>query len=367
MSLGIKLENDGIDLNYKYQFVIIFDNDQEADTLTYDKNEYFKVLISKYFYQEFKDSFKQYSFNKDAEFVSICVTNEKINKEVIIDRIKTIIAKLSKVANISISCGVSDTMTNDEANYRKMYRHALRCLEYRTVVGKNLVMTFDDLQRQETNKVGIIDENEYKKISYDILYGKKENVKNNIDKIINQISSQLYKDSYDFILGNILDSILKSCVNLTEFYKKYMGHVELVHKMYALKNSKSIENYFYDLIDKITEINEFSRMNGVQTSFDQIKKFIDKNYSNSLLCLEDVANELSYSVSYISAIFKKNNTSFTKYLTDIRMEKAKILLADKNNKLLTIASAVGYEDPYYFSHCFKKYYGVSPLEYKNKV
>jgi two-component system response regulator YesN len=46
------------------------------------------------------------------------------------------------------------------------------------------------------------------------------------------------------------------------------------------------------------------------------------------------------------------------------MEKAKILLADPANKLVTIANEIGYDDPYYFSHCFKKYYGVSPLEYR---
>ena len=71
-------------------------------------------------------------------------------------------------------------------------------------------------------------------------------------------------------------------------------------------------------------------------------------------------------MSYISAILKKNNTSFTKYLTEVRMEKAKILLANPENKLLTIANQVGYEDAYYFSHCFKKYTGISPLEYRKK-
>lgn len=48
------------------------------------------------------------------------------------------------------------------------------------------------------------------------------------------------------------------------------------------------------------------------------------------------------------------------------MEEAKRLLADPNNKLAQIAHEIGYEDPYYFSHCFKKYFGVSPQEYRKK-
>ena len=87
---------------------------------------------------------------------------------------------------------------------------------------------------------------------------------------------------------------------------------------------------------------------------------------NPTLSLDDLARELGYSLSYISAILKRNNTSFTKYLTDIRMSKAKILLNEENSKLITIANQVGYEDPYYFSHCFKKYFGISPGEFRKK-
>lgn len=287
-------------------------------------------------------------------------------KETILDKLNTIIAKVLKVSQISVSVGVSDVMLKDEVNYRKLYRHALRCLEYRTVVGSNVVLFFEDLEKQSTVKVGKVDENEYKAISYEILYGKKDEAKAKIAKLVTTISKQEYKDSYYFILSNLLDSLFKSCVDLGKLYKDFMPHVDIVQKLYASKTTDSIQQFFSDLVDKITAINEKSRMTGVQSSFEQIKKYIESNYSNSLLSLYDVADELSYSVSYISAILKKNNTSFTKYLTDIRMDKAKALLADENNKLITIASVVGYEDPYYFSHCFKKYYGVSPIEYRNK-
>jgi two-component system response regulator YesN len=46
------------------------------------------------------------------------------------------------------------------------------------------------------------------------------------------------------------------------------------------------------------------------------------------------------------------------------MEQAKILLADPASKLVAIANQIGYDDPYYFSHCFKKYFGISPVEYR---
>ena len=167
-------------------------------------------------------------------------------------------------------------------------------------------------------------------------------------------------------MNNLLDTILKSCINLSKLYSDYLPHLDIAQKLYSLKSSEQVYEYFDLLLNEVTKINEASRLSGVESSFAQIKQYIESNYTRSTLSLEDLANELGYSVSYISSILKKNDTSFTKYLTDVRMDKAKVLLADNNSKLITIAASVGYEDPYYFSHCFKKYFGVSPIEYRKK-
>ena len=137
-------------------------------------------------------------------------------------------------------------------------------------------------------------------------------------------------------------------------------------KAYSIKSNEQLIDFINMLVDKIDKINKESRQSGVEASFRQIISFIENNYKNSMLSLEDVAKELNYSVSYISAILKKNKTSFTKYLTDVRMEKAKYLLKNTEEKILSIANEVGYDDPYYFSHCFKKNSGMSPAEYRKK-
>ncbi len=179
-SFKAKLDNDGINLDFEYQFIAIFDNDQEDESLSYDKNEYFRVLVSKYFEEEFKELFKFYTFIHESQFVALCVSSEQLDREIIVDKIKTINARLMKIANISVSCGISDLMKKSEVNYRKMFRHAKRCLEYRTVVGTNLVMVFEDLENIKSHQIGKVDENEYKAISYEILYGKTEKAKANI-------------------------------------------------------------------------------------------------------------------------------------------------------------------------------------------
>lgn len=46
------------------------------------------------------------------------------------------------------------------------------------------------------------------------------------------------------------------------------------------------------------------------------------------------------------------------------MEEAKKLLRETGESITSIASKVGYDDPYYFSHCFKKILGISPADYR---
>ncbi len=100
--------------------------------------------------------------------------------------------------------------------------------------------------------------------------------------------------------------------------------------------------------------------------FNKIINYIDSHYRDNDLSLELLAEKVDISVSYISAILKKEkNTTFVKYLTTLRMEKAKELLKNPNNKIVDIAESIGFSEPYYFSHSFKKYQGVSPKEYRN--
>ena len=54
------------------------------------------------------------------------------------------------------------------------------------------------------------------------------------------------------------------------------------------------------------------------------------------------------------------------YLTEIRMNRARELLAGTELSMKEICGEVGYSDPNYFSRIFKKHTGLTPTEYKEK-
>ena len=71
------------------------------------------------------------------------------------------------------------------------------------------------------------------------------------------------------------------------------------------------------------------------------------------------------SASYLSRILKeKCDFGFAEYLLQIRMEKAAAMLQDLQYKTYDIAYYVGYDNPKSFSHAFKNYYGVTPMDYR---
>jgi two-component system response regulator YesN len=57
-------------------------------------------------------------------------------------------------------------------------------------------------------------------------------------------------------------------------------------------------------------------------------------------------------------------STFIEYVSRLRMERAKLLLHDSNLKTYEAAEKVGFNDPQYFSSCFKKYTGMTPSDYK---
>lgn len=85
----------------------------------------------------------------------------------------------------------------------------------------------------------------------------------------------------------------------------------------------------------------------------------------------EIAHRLSLDRTYFSALFrKKMGISPGKYLFNLRMERAAVLMTKHGETPSRAAAAVGYGDLFTFSRMFKRHFGASPRAYveakKNK-
>ena len=95
-----------------------------------------------------------------------------------------------------------------------------------------------------------------------------------------------------------------------------------------------------------------------------VKEYIDQNYSSNIT-LEDAAEYVNISPSYLSALFKqKEQIGFSAYITKVRIEKAKALLVDPTLKIYDVCDMVGYKNISHFYKIFKECTGFSPNEYR---
>ena len=100
----------------------------------------------------------------------------------------------------------------------------------------------------------------------------------------------------------------------------------------------------------------------VQKAADYIKL----NYSEKI-SIKEIADQLYLSPNYLSELFKKHTgKTISEYLTDYRLEKACQLLDHAEYRVGDVSGMVGIHDGRYFSNMFKKKYGMTPTEYRNR-
>ena len=96
----------------------------------------------------------------------------------------------------------------------------------------------------------------------------------------------------------------------------------------------------------------------------QAKLYIQNHFSEPIT-QEEVSSAVGLSSTYFSALFKKEEgEGFARYLTAVRMEKAKILLRESNASVSEICRRVGYNDLKHFTHNFEKATGLKPSAYR---
>lgn len=96
----------------------------------------------------------------------------------------------------------------------------------------------------------------------------------------------------------------------------------------------------------------------------KIKREIDTGYFNPI-SLSDFSAQYYMSSNYLSNLFRQEvGSSFSKYLTSIRIDKSKQYLKYTDFTLEKIADLIGYNDRGYFSRMFKEACGISASEYR---
>lgn len=96
----------------------------------------------------------------------------------------------------------------------------------------------------------------------------------------------------------------------------------------------------------------------------RVENLIRLHYAEQL-SLSSIADRFFRSPSHIARIFKEQyQISVVNYITQVRIEHAKVLLKTSDYRISKVAHMVGYNDEKYFCRVFKKHAGLSPADFK---
>ena len=193
------------------------------------------------------------------------------------------------------------------------------------------------------------------------------------DKAVRDICEFLQRISIDEIPGILeqiaitIDKNFAGIIDFNEFeiYKKHGSLHRAIKTMEYLDDAgellKDAAGY---IIIKLKE----DRNRDSSSMIRKACEYIHSHYADYEISAEQISSLLGITVPYFSKLFSETmKTTYTNYITELRLNKAKELIAGSRMSITEICGRVGISNSSYFITLFKKTYGLSPNQYRKAV
>ena len=174
--------------------------------------------------------------------------------------------------------------------------------------------------------------------------------------------------SYNTIVWIIIHKNNEYEKNIDEFTESIIFNLKnLLNTVITISNTKTYPS-LSELTSKnaMDEIHLTDKRASDESSINKILELMNKHYGENIT-LTSIAKRVYMSPAYLSRYFKtKTGKKFIDALTDIRMKNAAKMLKETELSINEIANLTGYEHIGNFYERFKKYYNMTPSDYKKK-
>ena len=255
---------------------------------------------------------------------------------------------------------------------KECYQTVNHHMAYRFLLPDQHVLTQDTLEkyvsRPEEQNLNKVDPAMMSpEIIRDFLaHGTEDEISDFVESYLMGIKEALVSRMFrDYVVLNIRFTVISYVESIGGEKEEYLGQIGEYADHVHMSPEKVREYFGLGLRAAMRLRDEQSTLQNRKT-LKKALDYIDRNYASESLSLGSVACEVDVSANYLSSVFSQTmQKTFTEYMTEKRMEKAKKLLKSTELSSGKIAQEVGYKDPHYFSFVFKKTQGMSPREYRN--
>lgn len=307
------------------------------------------------------------SLDNDNRYV-IPVISEGISETMYAEKSKVIkeflMIKFGIVGTIAISC-----VQVGEIGIKKGYDEALEVVEYKSIIGEqNSVATYEHLLNEKGNRK-LMFKIEKEKIFVNYILAEdfisaKMAIYSIIDEEFTSVKSlQILKVK----LFGMIDKMMYSLLNLQE-KNALFGTIDM-NQIDALMNAKNVPELKKN-IDKIffQLMNISDMVQDNQDRMQEILEYTQNNINDPDLNVSMIAEHFDMTISSLSKYMKRGlGVSPLDHIHLMRIARTKELLKFKNLTLNDISNQVGYYNYKTLVSRFKKYEGVTPTQYREKI
>ena len=262
--------------------------------------------------------------------------------------------------NMDVTVGVSPVY-DDPLDISMSFSQACQVLNYRFIRGKNTILHYKELVTAERKQVWY-PKYEMEELVKNVSGGNIEGINRNVRSVIEHIK----KDDMDIFAARCL------CYDLINTIVKFVSELNIeADEMYAHLNSV-ISFTEIEVIDELGEcLDKFcvklSRLivENKCTQAEELVDYVKKHYTDKDFSVRSMSEDVHMSYSYMSKFFRiKTGYTILDYVTMLRFEKVKYMLANTNETIKEVILAAGYVDIPNFCRKFKQREGVSPSQYR---
>ncbi|WP_054742325.1 response regulator transcription factor [Cellulosilyticum ruminicola] len=252
-------------------------------------------------------------------------------------------------------------------NMSSVYKNLKKMGEKRFLLPEKLIWEEENNENRVYSDKREIDAESISKQLYSLIQvGDKKRLKEEIKNIkVLLIANEMNINRAKGILVNIL---MKCLDYIRAQYAQYNIAIPngefIIETIYKCADIDEVLKYIDE--ELVLVCNQIAR-EAPENTMEKILYYIKNNY-NKELRLEFLAELFNYNSAYLGKSFKNyTGESFNVYVDKLRIDKAKELLLNKDMRVYQISKEVGYKHIDYFHSKFKKYVGLSPLEYRKSI
>ncbi|QUI24711.1 response regulator [Vallitalea pronyensis] len=361
----------GIEIHKFIMMVVEIDEELE-DYEPYQRQLYQFGLtntIEEMFQGEFK--VEKIAINSRRLAFIIQTQDERLSIENIHKKVSNIQQLVKNCFNFSITASISKIGEGIQALPEKM-KECEEGLSYKFYLGENAIIIYEDLASFYKPK----DDSLLEAYKNNLIRAIKTGNNKHVGAVLQEIKVKVFEEKkcdpemIKTFCWNVIYAINNIRLSIKAIEDNNKSVVKDISSLYRLiEQSKSIDELHCLLVDAahnvVSRINRYNKDN-IHSMLNKATQYIQDNYHRSIT-LNDLAEYTYVSTYYISRIFKKEiGKNFVDYLNEIRINKAKELLNNKDYKTYEVAEQVGIQDPHYFSKLFKKYTNMTPTDYRTQ-